>query len=578
MKEYIQDLLRASIKEIDQSHEVPQDLLMKIRIDRAKDRTHGDFATNAALIISKQLNGKPSDIAAAIVSRIPSSERISKIEIAGPGFINFFVNQNEVAEQLEKMASDPRLGIPLKKEPQTVVVDYSAPNVAKEMAVHHLRATVIGDAIVRVLEFEGDKVIRANHIGDWGTQFGMLIAYLEKKENELGTGMDLSDFEAFYREAKACYDDDPAFAEKARHYVVLLQSGDEYCRKMWSKLVKMTMDQNQKLYDRLDITLKPKDTMGESLYNDMLPGVVDDLIKKGIAVEDQGAIVVYLPEFKNKDGEPLGNIIRKKDGGYLYNTTDIACIKYRVEHFHAQRILYFSDSRQHQHHEVVWEIAKKAGYVPDGVSYEHCQFGMMLGKDGRPFKTRDGGTVKLRDLLDEAESRVSALLDARGSTLKGEERKQVIHNIAIGAVKYADLSKNRNTDYIFDWDQMLSFDGNTAPYLQYAYSRIRAIFRKAEITPGNIIISNDAEQELAAKLLGFGEAVRQTGDKCLPNILCTYLYELACLYMHFYETCPVLKDGVDEKTRRSRLAFCALTAVVLKQGLKLLGINVMEQM
>ena len=578
MKDYIQDLLKTCIKEIDSAHEVPQELLSKIRVDRTKDRSRGDFATNAALILAKPLHRKPANVAAAIAARIPSSERISKVEVAGPGFINFFVNEDEVAGQLSAMAADPRLGVKLKQDPQVVVVDYSAPNVAKEMAVHHLRSTVIGDAVVRVLEFEGDHVIRANHIGDWGTQFGMLIAYLEKKENEQGAGMDLSDFEAFYREAKQCYDEDPDFAEKARHYVVLLQGGDEYCRKMWRKLVTMTMDQNQKLYDRLDVTLKPKDIMGESLYNDMLPGVVEDLMKKGIAVEDQGAVVVYLPEFKNKDGELLGNIIRKKDGGYLYNTTDIACVKYRVEKLHAQRILYFSDSRQHQHHEVVWEIAKKAGYVPDGVTYEHCQFGMILGKDGRPFKTRDGGTVKLRDLLDEAESRVEALLRQRGSTLEGEERKRVVHNIAIGAVKYADLSKNRNTDYIFDWDQMLSFDGNTAPYLQYAYSRIRAIFRKAGDEPGQIVIGNEAEKALGAKLLGFAEAVRQTGDKCLPNLLCTYLFELSGLYMRFYEACPVLKDGVDEQTRRSRLALCGLTARVLKQGLGLLGINVMEQM
>ena len=578
MKDYIQQLLNTAVKKIDTANEVPEALLSKIRVDRTKDRAHGDYATNAAMIISKPLHMKPADIAAKLIEAVDHDDRIAKIEIAGPGFINFFVNQGFTADTLANLAKDERLGVARVSVPKTIVVDYSAPNVAKEMAVHHLRSTVIGDAVVRVLEFLGNKVIRANHIGDWGTQFGMLIAYLEKKENEPGQGMDLSDFEAFYREAKECYDSDEEFAVKARHYVVRLQGGDEYCRTMWKKLVNMTMDQNQKLYDRLDVTLKPKDIMGESLYNDMLPVIVNDLLDRKIAVIDEGAAVVYLPQFKNKEGNPLGNIIRKQDGGYLYTTTDIACIKYRADVLRADRIIYFTDSRQHQHMETVWAICRMAGYVKDEVSLEHCPFGMMLGKDGRPFKTRSGGTVKLRDLLDEAESRVAKLLDDRGSDLKGDERQNVIHNIAIGAVKYADLSKNRTTDYIFDWDQMLAFDGNTAPYLQYAYSRIRAIFRKATTAPGQIVIKDEAEDKLAAKLQSFGETVVTVGQKGLPNLLCNYLFELADIYMHFYEHCPILKDGVDETTRASRLALCDLTARVLKQGLNLLGINVMEQM
>ena len=319
--------------------------------------------------------------------------------------------------------------------------------------------------------------------------------------------------------------------------------------------------------------------MGESLYNDMLPVVVQDLIDKKIAVEDQGAIVVYLPQFKNKEGNPLGNIIRKKDGGYLYTTTDIACAKYRAEKLKADRILYFTDSRQSQHLETVWAICRKAGYVGENVSLEHCPFGMMLGKDGKPFKTRSGGTVKLRDVLDEAEARVTTLLEQRHSTLNDEDKQKVIHNIAIGAVKYADLSKNRTTDYIFDWDQMLSFEGNTAPYLQYAYSRIRAIFRKANnLSAGKIVITNEAEEDLANKLLAFSEAVNSVGAKTLPNLLCNYIFELSNIFMHFYEACPILKEGVEEDIAKSRLALCELTAKVLKQGLELLGINVMEQM
>lgn len=579
MKQLIENLIKNSISSLDKDGSVNPNLVANIRVDRTKGRAHGDFATNIAMILAKPLKKNPRQIAEDIIASLPKDDHISKVEIAGPGFINFFVNKDAISKALKDMSADPRLGIPKVITPKTIVVDYSAPNVAKEMAVHHIRSTVIGDAVVRVLEFLGNNVIRANHIGDWGTQFGMLIAYLEKKENESGQGMDLSDFEAFYREAKECYDTDEEFAVKARHYVVLLQGGDEYCRKMWKKLVNMTMVQNQKLYDRLDVTLSDKDIMGESLYNDMLPEVVDDLMKRGIAVEDQGAVVVYLPQFKNKEGKPLGNIIRKNDGGYLYTTTDIACAKYRAQTLKADRILYFTDSRQQQHLETVWAICKKAGYVGDNVSMEHCPFGMMLGKDGKPFKTRSGGTVKLRDVLDEAEARVTNLLKERNSTLSDEEKKQVIHNIAIGAVKYADLCKNRTTDYVFDWDQMLSFEGNTAPYLQYAYSRIRAIFRKAkDPSLGDIKITCDAEEDLANKLLAFAEAVQSVGDKTLPNLLCNYIFELSNLFMHFYEACPILKDDVPEDVRKSRLALCDLTAKVLKQGLSLLGINVMEQM
>lgn len=578
MKNHLVSLILASLNQLRADFAIPDDIENKIRIDRTKDKAHGDFATNIAMILAKPNGKNPREMAQLIVNGLPQDERINKTEIAGPGFINFFVNSGFTAAQLGRMLSDEHLGAVPVAEPQNIVVDYSAPNVAKEMAVHHIRSTVIGDAIVRVLEFLGHHVIRANHVGDWGTQFGMLIAYLEKCENESGAGMDLSDFEAFYREAKRCYDEDEAFAVKARSYVVRLQGGDEYCHNMWQKLVTMTMDQNQAIYDRLNVTLSQKDVMGESLYNDMLPQVVEDLIAKGLAVEDQGAIVVFMDEFKNKEGEAMGVIIRKSDGGYLYTTTDIACVKYRVEHFKANRLMYFIDSRQHQHLEAAWQIARLAGYLPENVVIEHDAFGMMLGKDGKPFKTRTGGTVKLKDLLDEAEKRVDAMLTNRGNTYEPGVRAQIVHDIAIGAVKYADLSKNRLTDYIFDWDQMLSFEGNTAPYLQYAYSRIQSIFRRTDKTPGEITIGAEQEEDLAGKLLSFPDVVNSTAQKAMPHLLCTYLYELSGIFMRFYEACPVLKDGVDEATCRSRLALCALTARVLKQGLNLLGINVMEKM
>ena len=578
MKNHILSLLKSSLDKLAKTYPIDEKIINNIKIERTKDKSHGDFATNVAMLLCKSLSKNPREVATLIIENLDKSQIVEKTEIAGPGFINFFISKDYIAKTLTKMSLDPRLSIEKASKIDTVVVDYSAPNVAKEMAVHHIRSTVIGDAVVRVLEFLGHKVIRANHVGDWGTQFGMLIAFLEKKENEQGSGLILSDFEAFYREAKALYDSDEDFAQKARSYVVLLQGGDEYCHKMWQKLVSMTMEQNEAIYKRLDVTLTQKNTMGESLYNDMLPCIVDDLQKKNLAVESEGAIVVYLDEYKNKEGDPLGIIVRKKDGGYLYATTDLACVKYRVEHFNATRLLYFIDSRQHQHLESVWSIAKLAGYLPDGVSIEHDAFGMMLGKDGKPFKTRSGGTVKLRDLLDEAESRVASLLSDRKTGFDESQRENVIHNIAIGAVKYADLSKNRLTDYIFDWDQMLSFDGNTAPYLQYAYSRIRSIFRKTDVKPCNIVIENEAEEDLASALLAFPDAVKSVADKAMPHLLCTYLFSLSTTFMRFYEACPVLKDGVDEKAKQSRLALLDLTAKVIKQGLALLGINVMEQM
>ena len=579
MKNHIQSLLDRCICALKQEYSLDDNILKNIKIDRTKDKNHGDFATNIAMLLAKSMRKKPLEIAQIIIDKIERSVKTAKIELAPPGFINFYLSKDYLSKSLKHMLNDDRLCVAKVKQPLNIVVDYSAPNVAKEMAVHHIRSTVIGDSVVRVLEFLGHNVIRANHIGDWGTQFGMLIAYLELKEQEQGNNLNLSDFEAFYRDAKALYDQDEAFAVKARAYVVKLQGGDKYCYDMWQKLVHMTMQQNQAIYDRLDVTLTQKDIMGESLYNDMLPGIVQDLEAKGLAVVDDGAVVVYLNEFKNKEGNPLGVIIRKQDGGYLYATTDLACVKYRVEKLKADAILYFIDSRQHQHLEATWTIARKANYAPANVKIEHEAFGMMLGRDGKPFKTRTGGTVKLKDLLDEAEHRVAKMLEQRQASYPEDIKAQIIHNIAIGAVKYADLSKNRLTDYIFDWDLMLSFDGNTAPYLQYAYSRIASIFRKANCELDyTITISNEYEEELGNKLLAFADVVNNVANKAMPHLLCTYLFELAGLFMRFYEACPVLKEGVSEQDKQSRLALCALTMRTLKQGLALLGINVMEQM
>lgn len=539
----------------------------------------GDYQANGIMGAAKKLGLNPREFAQKVVDNVDLNGIAEKLEIAGPGFINIFLAPTWLAQQAENAFSGDKLGINLNQA-QTVVVDYSSPNVAKEMHVGHLRSTIIGDSVVRALEFLGNKVIRANHVGDWGTQFGMLIAYLEKMENEHASEMELSDLEAFYRAAKEHYDSDEVFAEKARNYVVKLQSGDDYCRTMWKKLVNITMQQNQHNYNRLNVTLTENDVMGESLYNPMLPEIVADLKAQGLAVEDDGALVVFLDEFKNKDGDPMGVIVQKKDGGFLYTTTDIAAAKYRYETLKADRALVFSDTRQSQHMQQAWLITRKAGYVPDSFSLEHHNFGMMLGKDGKPFKTRTGGTVKLADLLDEAVERAEKLIAEKNPDLTASEKQAVVEAVAIGAVKYSDLSKNRTTDYVFDWDNMLSFEGNTAPYMQYAYTRVRSIFSRAGIDPnsltGNIVLIDEKERNLAIKLLQFEEAVMVVAKDGTPHVLCQYLYELAGIFSSFYEAYPIL--NAEESIKQSRLKLAHLTAKTLKQGLDLLGIKTVEKM
>ncbi len=541
----------------------------------------GDYQANGVMAVAKKLGMAPRQLAEQVLSHLDLNGIANKVEIAGPGFINIFLDPAFLADNVNLALQSERLGV-AKPQPQTIVVDYSAPNVAKEMHVGHLRSTIIGDASVRTLEFLGHRVIRANHVGDWGTQFGMLIAYLEKQQQENAGEMALADLEGFYREAKKHYDEDEAFAERARSYVVKLQGGDEYFLQMWRKLVDITMSQNQITYDRLNVTLTRDDVMGESLYNPMLPGIVADLKAKGMAVESEGATVVFLDEHKNKEGKPMGVIIQKKDGGYLYTTTDIACAKYRYETLHADRVLYYIDSRQHQHLMQAWTIVRKAGYVPESVPLEHHMFGMMLGKDGKPFKTRAGGTVKLADLLDEALERARRLVAEKNPDMPADELEKLANAVGIGAVKYADLSKNRTTDYIFDWDNMLAFEGNTAPYMQYAYTRVLSVFRKAGIdesalAAAPVVISEDREAQLAARLLQFEETLAVVAREGTPHVMCAYLYDLAGLFSGFYEHCPIL-SAESEEARNSRLKLALLTAKTLKLGLDTLGIETVERM
>ncbi|PUW41448.1 arginine--tRNA ligase [Cronobacter sakazakii] len=575
----IQALLSEKVSQALIAAGAPADCEPQVR--QSAKAQFGDYQANGVMAIAKKLGMPPRQFAEQALAHLDLTGIAAKTEIAGPGFINIFLDPAFLAKNIEAAVASDRAGVEKVSAPQTIVVDYSAPNVAKEMHVGHVRSTIIGDASVRTLEFLGHKVIRANHVGDWGTQFGMLIAYLEKQQQENAGEMALSDLEGFYREAKKHYDEDEAFAERARSYVVKLQGGDEYCREMWRKLVDITMTHNQITYQRLNVTLTRDDVMGESLYNPMLPGIVADLKAKGLAVESEGATVVFLDEFKNKEGEPMGVIIQKKDGGYLYTTTDIACAKYRYETLHADRVLYYIDSRQHQHLMQAWTIVRKAGYVPESVPLEHHMFGMMLGKDGKPFKTRAGGTIKLSELLDEALDRARRLVAGKNPDMPADELEKLANAVGIGAVKYADLSKSRTTDYIFDWDNMLAFEGNTAPYMQYAYTRVLSVFRKAGVKESEltapVVIQDDREAQLAARLLQFEETLGVVARDGTPHVMCAYLYDLAGLFSGFYEHCPILTAETDA-LRQSRLKLALLTAKTLKLGLDTLGIETVERM
>ncbi len=542
----------------------------------------GDFQANGSMAAAKRLKTNPRELAQQIVENLDLRGIADKVEIAGPGFINIHLAPAFLSEQLQCLSADKKLGANTPA-PQTVVVDYSSPNLAKEMHVGHLRSTIIGDAVARTLEYLGHSVIRQNHMGDWGTQFGMLIAELEE---QLGEGeqveLALGDLEVFYQQSKKHFDEDRGFADKARDYVVKLQSGDAHCRKLWQQFIDISVAHSEAIYRDLNVTLKHTDIRPESAYNDDLATILSDLQQQQLAVEDQGAQVVFLQELADKKGNPSPVIVQKSGGGYLYATTDLASLRYRSSTLKADRILYFIDARQSLHMKQVFTLATKAGYVTGNISLEHLPFGTMMGKDGKPFKTRSGGTVKLTDLLEEAVERACALVKEKNSAISADEMAEIGKKVGIGAVKYADLSKTRTNDYIFDWETMLSFEGNTAPYLQYAYTRIRSIFRKAGTKYSDVSqrinISEDQEKILALKLLQFGEVLQQVADDAYPHILCSYLYELASAYMVFYEHCPILKENIPSEIRDSRLAICQLTSRILAQGLDLLGIEVMEQM
>ena len=542
----------------------------------------GDFQANGVMAAAKEMGSNPRQLALNILDKINLEGIANKIEIAGPGFINIFLSNEFLNKTIQKLVSEESLGV-LKPKPQKIVIDYSSPNLAKEMHVGHLRSTIIGDAVSRTLEFLGHNIVRQNHMGDWGTQFGMLIAELEDQQNTKDQNKFLlSDLEKFYQQSKEHFDTDINFANKAREYVVKLQSGDENCLKLWKKFIDISIAHSESIYLNLNVTLKPSDIRPESFYNDDLKGILVDLENQNLAKEDQGAKVVFLDELADKNGTPSPVIIEKSGGGFLYATTDLAALRYRNNILKPDRILYFIDVRQSLHMKQIFILAKKAGFVDKKVSLEHHAFGTMMDKSGKPFKTRSGGTVKLNNLLKEATEKAFKLVTDKNPNLSKKEVSVISKKLGIGAVKYADLSKNRSNDYIFDWDSMLSFEGNTSPYLQYAYTRIYSIFEKisfsSEDIKGDLKISTNEERKLALVLLYFGETLEQVAAQGYPHILCNYLYNLASSYMVFYEHCPILKKDIPPTIKMSRLILSKTTSQILKKGLNLLGIEVMEKM
>lgn len=583
MKDSIRHLIQQALDRLTAEGTLPAGLTPAVQVENTKDKSHGDFASNIALMLAKPAAMKPRELAEKLIAALPADAGIAKVEIAGPGFLNFFQNTDALAQRLEDALADERLGVRKAGAAQRVVIDLSSPNLAKEMHVGHLRSTIIGDAVARVLEFLGDEVIRQNHVGDWGTQFGMLLAFME--ENPAAAESELADLEGFYRAAKKRFDDSAEFADRAREMVVKLQAGDEQCLKLWHRFNDISLSHCQKVYDRLGVKLGMADVKGESAYNADLPGIVQALRDKGLLTEDNGAQCVFLEEYKNAEGNPLPVIVQKAGGGYLYATTDLAAMRYRSQVLKADRALYFVDQRQALHFQMAFEVARRADFVHDGMQLEHMGFGTMNGADGRPFKTRDGGTVKLIDLLDEAEQRAYSLVKTRnqerGIELDEDELRTIARAVGIGAVKYADLSKHRTSDYSFNFELMLSFEGNTAPYLLYAYTRVASLFRKLgrslDDIGGQIRLAAEQEQALAAKLAQFNELLGSVADKGTPHMLCSYLYDLAGLFSSFYENCPIL-NAEDEATQQSRLRLAALTGRTLRQGLELLGLETLERM
>ena len=542
----------------------------EIVISDATKAEFGDYQFNGVMKLAKQLKRNPREIASEVVKHIDTTDMIAKVEVAGSGFINIWLNNAWLAHVTTEILEDTRVGVGFVEEPKRVVVDYSGPNMAKQMHVGHLRSTIIGDTLATLLEFLGDEVIRQNHIGDWGTQFGMLIAYLEE-QNTNGNTQELKDLEQFYKDAKVRFDQSEAFANKAREYVVKIQSGDKHCLELWQSFINASLRHCEEVYEKLGVNLIRDDVRAESFYNDQLPQVIETLKEKNISTTSNGAECVFL------EGDENPIIVKKSDGGFLYATTDLAALYFRANVLKAKRICYVVDARQAQHFKQVFTIAKMAGFVGEDVSLEHIGFGTMMDRGGKPFKTRDGGVIKLVDLLDEAVVRAKDAIKDR-DIHSDEELEAVAKAIGIGAVKYADLSISRESNYIFNWDKMLSFEGNTSLYMQYAYARIESILRKhnAEVS-GKIIIGDEIEHRLAVMLLKFEDTLTKAAIEATPHTITSYLYDLVTVFMKFYELNPILRDDIEEEMKMSRLQLATLTGAVIQKGLEILGIEVVDQ-
>ncbi|MGA1648075.1 MAG: arginine--tRNA ligase [Ilumatobacteraceae bacterium] len=548
---------------------------------RPSDRA--DAQANGSLALAKELGRPPREVAEAVLAEALKIANLrATLEVAGPGFLNIVVHDDFLADEIAAVSSDERLGVRSATPTRRVVVDYSAPNVAKEMHVGHLRTTVIGDSLVRMLEFVGHDVIRENHIGDWGTPFGMLIEHLlDLGETEAAEHLSLGDLDGFYKQARAKFDADDTFKERSRARVVMLQGGDAETLRLWKLLVGLSTKHFNAVYERLGVLLVDDDLMGESAYNELLPQVITRLDALGLLQQSDGADVVFPPGYTNRDGDPLPLIVQKGTGGFNYATSDLACVIDRIERLNADLLLYVVGAPQAQHLSMVFDVARMAGWLAEPAQAVHVAFGSVLGSDRKMLKSRSGEPLKFIDLLDEALVRAEASVAEKNPDLGVEDRLTIARQVGIGAVKYADLSTDRVRDYVFDWDRMLSFDGNTAPYLQYAHARICSIFRRAEIDRTSLrnrepSIVEPQERALALAVLGFDSAVADTLEKYSPHRLCTYLYDLATSFTSFYEHCPVLK--ADEATRLSRLVMCDVTARVMATGLGLLGIDAPEQM
>lgn len=548
---------------------------------RPSDRA--DAQVNVALGLANKLGKKPRDIAQQLVDELDLAGICSDVQVAGPGFLNLTFDDAYVAGLLGEVSHDQHLGVRRATTPERIVIDYSAPNVAKEMHVGHLRSTVIGDALVRMCEAVGHTVVRENHIGDWGTPFGMLIEHLvDLGEADAARELSVGDLDAFYKQARTKFDSSEEFQARARARVVALQGGDTETLRLWRLLVAESARYFATVYAKLGVLLTHDDLRGESAYNELLAEVVARLERAGLLVTDDGAEVVFADGFHNRENEPLPLIIRKKDGGYNYATSDLACVIDRVERIGATTLLYVVGAPQAQHLSMVEAVAKKAGWLKSAQQMVHVAFGSVLGGDRKMLKSRSGDAVKLIELLDEAVDRAEASIREKNPQLPETDRRTVARMIGIGAVKYADLSNDRVKDYVFDWERMLSFDGNTAPYLQYAHARICSIFRRADVSresvrSSSISIAHQRERALALWILQYDSAVWDALERYSPHRLCTYLYELSTRYTAFYEHCPVLKAD-DDATKMSRLALCDLTARVLADGLGMLGIESPEQM